>query len=285
MSADNKNNTHFKQKGLGWKPDIPDVRDHIYAAPQQILKEGLPSFVDLRQDHKDSDGACGHDEDYQSNIPKYINNQLVTNSCVGQSTSMDYESTLLVQDSTNVFTPSKLFIYYNARKAIGQEGIDEGCVIRDAFKSINRDGVVSEADWPFDPNKVTVEPPSELYEKAKDHQVIEYKRIPRSLDQMKGCLAEGYPFVFGFSVYESFYDPETVELGKAHLPVKGDRLLGGHAVICVGYNDADKTFICINSWGKDWGDNGCFTIPYDYLLNENLSDDFWSVRKVEDSED
>lgn len=275
-------NNQSKPKGLGWKPDLPDIRDHIYSAPPQILKEGLPSFVDLRQDHKDSDGPCGPDQDIESNIPGYIFNQLQTNSCVGNSTSMDFESTLMIQDAKQVFTPSRLFIYYNARKAIGQEGIDDGCVIRDAFKSINRDGVIPETDWPFDPNKVTVEPPSELYEKAKSHQVIEYKRIPRSLDQMKACLASGFPFVFGFAVYDSFYDPQTSELGKAHLPKPGDKLLGGHAVLAVGYDDSEQVFICINSWGKNWGNNGSFTMPYEYLLNENLSDDFWTIRKVEE---
>ena len=269
-----------RQKGLGWKPDIPDIRDHIYSAPKQLLIEGLPAAVDLRENHKDIDGSCGPDFDKESNIPLYRFNQLITNSCVGNSASMDFESTLMVQDSPNQFTPSRLFIYYNARKAIGQENIDEGCVIRDAFKSINKDGVIPESLWPFDVNKVTVEPPTELYDKAQLHQAIEYKRIPVDIEQMKACLAEGFPFVFGFPVYESFYDPQTTELGKAHLPGPGEKMLGGHAVLCVGYNDAQKVFICINSWGKDWGDNGCFYMPYDYML---VGDDFWSLRKVEDT--
>lgn len=91
----------------------------------------------------------------------------------------------------------------------------------------------------------------------------------------------GFPFVFGFQVYESFYSDETEELGIANLPKPGERYMGGHAVVAVGYSDTNKRFICINSWGKKWGNNGCFTMSYEYLLNENLSDDFWSVRKVE----
>lgn len=198
MSDNNNNN--FKEKGLGWIPDVPDLRDHIYSAPQSLLVKGLPAVVDLREDHKDTDGACGPDKDKPSNIPKYIFNQVNTNSCVGNSVSTNYTSIATKQGITPIFIASRLFIYYNARKAIGQESIDEGCVIRDAFKSINRDGVVSETDWQFSKSMVTKEPPAHLYEKAKNHQVIEYKRIPRSLDQLKGCLAEGYPFVFGFPV-------------------------------------------------------------------------------------
>lgn len=164
-TAQDDNKTSKKTKySLGWIPDIPDVRDHIYSAPKQLLIEGaLPESVDLRLSHIDTDGPCGSDTDKESNIPTYRNNQLASNSCVGNSTSMDFESTLLIQDSKNVFTPSRLFIYYNARKMIGQENIDEGCVIRDAFKSINKDGVVSESDWPFDISKVTKQPPAELY--------------------------------------------------------------------------------------------------------------------------
>lgn len=77
-----------------------------------------------------------------------------------------------------------------------------------------------------------MEPPRELYEKTQNHQAIEYKRILGSLDQLKTCLTDGPPFVFGFSVYESFYDPETIELGKTHLHhPKGDKFLGSHAVL------------------------------------------------------
>jgi C1A family cysteine protease len=95
---------------------------------------------------------------------------------------------------------------------------------------------------------------------------------------MKSCLTEGFPFVFGFPVYESIYDEQTVKEDKAHLPYsKNEKLLGGHAVLCVGYSEKDKHFICINSWGKEWGENGCFYMPYDYMM---VGDDFWSVRKV-----
>ena len=39
---------------------------------------------------------------------------------------------------------------------------------------------------------------------ALQHRVLLYQRLPQNLDQMKACLALGYPFVFGFTVYESF---------------------------------------------------------------------------------
>ena len=57
-------------------------------------------------------------------------------------------------------------------------------------------------------------------------------------------------------------------------------MLGGHAVLCVGYNDATSRFVIRNSWGMQWGQKGYFTMPYEYLTNANLSDDFWTVQKV-----
>jgi C1A family cysteine protease len=49
-------------------------------------------------------------------------------------------------------------------------------------------------------------------------------------------------------------------------------------VCAVGYDDKSKRIIVRNSWGTDWGMKGYFTMPYDYVSNRNLSDDFWTVR-------
>jgi C1A family cysteine protease len=98
---------------------------------------------------------------------------------------------------------------------------------------------------------------------------------------MKGCLSEGYPFVFGFTVYESFEGARVAKTGKLNLPKKGEKLVGGHAVMAVGYDDTINRFIVRNSWGAKWGLKGYFTVPYTYLLNENLADDFWSIRLLE----
>ena len=98
---------------------------------------------------------------------------------------------------------------------------------------------------------------------------------------MKACLAEGFPFVFGFTVYDSFESSLVSKTGRVNMPEKSEKVLGGHSVLAVGYDDKAKRFIVRNSWGEDWGLNGYFTMPYDYLTEENLSDDFWTIRIVE----
>ena len=49
----------------------------------------------------------------------------------------------------------------------------------------------------------------------------------------------------------------------------------------VGYDDKKKRFLVRNSWGSGWGMKGYFTMPYPYLADRNLSDDFWTVRRQE----
>jgi C1A family cysteine protease len=114
------------------------------------------------------------------------------------------------------------------------------------------------------------------------HQVTSYQRVPRMFNQMKGCLAHGYPFVLGFSVYESFESEEVARTGVVPMPdIAKEQMLGGHAVLAVGYDDADQRFLCRNSWGESWGEGGYFTMPYAYLTDRSLASDFWAILSVE----
>jgi C1A family cysteine protease len=97
---------------------------------------------------------------------------------------------------------------------------------------------------------------------------------------MRGCLASGYPFVFGFTVYESFESQDVAKTGVVPMPSPNEQTVGGHAVLAVGYDDSQQRFIVRNSWGPDWGMKGYFTIPYAYLTQSNLSDDFWTIRLI-----
>ncbi len=97
---------------------------------------------------------------------------------------------------------------------------------------------------------------------------------------MKACLAAGYPFVFGFTVYESFEGDDVAHSGVAAMPGSSETALGGHAVMAAGYDDASNRFLVRNSWGTEWGIGGYFTLPYTYVEESNLAADFWTIRLV-----
>jgi C1A family cysteine protease len=241
----------------GWVPDVPDNRDYQYAkiaAPPVKL----PPKVDLRKlcspvENQESLGSC------------------TANALVG---ALEFLERKNKQPYTDL---SRLFIYYNERVIEHTVKSDNGAMLRDGVKTLSKDGVCPESFWPYDISKYASKPTSQCYKEAALHKITQYNRI-LSLAQMRSCLAEGYPFVFGFSVYDAFESPKVAETGVLNMPKPGERMLGGHAVLAVGYDDKSSRFIVRNSWGVEWGKKGYFTMPYDYAANTNLADDFWTIR-------
>jgi C1A family cysteine protease len=103
---------------------------------------------------------------------------------------------------------------------------------------------------------------------------------PARRDSAQDDAGAGLPAVIGISVYESFERQAVATTGTVPMPSKRERLLGGHAVCLVGYNDSKRRWLCRNSWGAGWGQAGYFTLPYAYLLSTGLSSDFWTLRSV-----
>jgi C1A family cysteine protease len=157
---------------------------------------------------------------------------------------------------------------------------DAGAQIRDGIKSVHKIGVCDEAMWPYDIEKFTKKPSEECYRLAKTNRASKYAKVPQTLDDMRGCINEGFPFVFGFMVFSSFMSKEVQTTGYMTMPQMYDSLLGGHAVMAVGYDDQKKHFIIRNSWGKDWGDNGYFYMPYDFITMPVLVMDIWTIKFV-----
>ena len=189
----------------------------------------------------------------------------------------------LIRQKITAFAPSRLFIYYNERAMEGTIQSDSGAAIRDGIKSINTLGVCSETLWPYsdaNPGPFSRRPPAAAYTAALKNKSLKYQSINQNLPSMKGCLATGSPFVFGFTVYESFESDAVASSGVVPMPAKTESVLGGHAVLCVGYDDTSQRFLCRNSWGQTWGDGGYFTIPYAYLTNPKLASDFWVINVV-----
>jgi C1A family cysteine protease len=248
-------------KRFGWIPDLPDQRDHLFSAPINALAQ-LPPSVDLRP-------QCP---------PIYDQGEL--GSCTANGIGGAIEFTQMKQHSPTVFTPSRLFIYYNERVMEGTIESDSGAMIRDGIKSVAKQGACPETLWPYVIANFAEKPPQACYDSALHNTVKRYQRLAQNLTQMKGCLAAGYPFVFGFTVYDSFESQAVAQTGVVPMPGPTEQVLGGHCVVAVGYDDAQQRFILRNSWGTSWGQQGYFTMPYAYLTQANpaLSSDFWTIR-------
>lgn len=250
-----------KIQRYGWVKDTPDPRDLLFTASPVVAARPLPKSADLRP-------GCP---------PVYDQGQV--GSCTANSIGGAFEFAQKKQLLAD-FMPSRLFIYYNERVIEGTVDSDSGAQLRDGIKSVASQGVCPEPEWPYDIMKFTQKPPAKAYVDAKTDRAVSYQSLIQDLNQMRGCLASGYPFIFGFTVYESFESVEVARSGHAPIPAPSERAIGGHAVMAVGYEDAHQRFIVRNSWGAAWGMEGYFTLPYAYLIQSTLSSDFWTIRIV-----
>jgi len=241
----------------GWKRDIPDHRDCLYSVgmPEAIV---LPTKIDLRSD-------CSS-----------VENQGELGACTAHAIAGHLEFLETNWGTKGYLTVSRLFIYYNERLLEHTVNYDSGASLRDGIKTLVKTGYCWEAMWPYIINKFTTKPSRQCYENALQHKIVSYRSL-RARRELMTCLAEGYPFVFGISVYESFESNVVAKTGVVPMPKSDEKLLGGHAVLCVGYDQLNQTFLVRNSWGANWGMKGYFTLPFEYV--DALADDFWTIRK------
>ena len=252
-------------KYYGWKKDLPDRRDLLFLRQHTVL----PKEIDLRK-----------------NCPKPYN-QGNLGSCTANAIAFAYQFDEMKQNEKHIFTPSRLFIYYNERNMEGNTDKDSGACIRDGIKSINKIGVCSENIWPYNIEKFTEKPKKICYNLAENHKSVTYRKVSQTEQHLKHVLSEGYPIVFGFAVYESFESEIVAKTGIVPLPKSNEKLLGGHAVSIVGYIKLQNKdyFIVRNSWGEEWGDKGYCYFPVEFICNPEYCDDFWVVNRVKDIED
>lgn len=243
------------RRTYGWKPDLPDQRDRVFAA--RFALTDLPPRVDLR-------AGCSP-----------IENQGPLGSCTGHGivALLEYNA---IRDK-HPCDLSRLFVYYQERVIEGTVRQDAGAMIRTGIKTCVDIGVPLERYWPYNIDAFRRRPGKRAYNDAAKNRVTSYERV-LGLNSLKNALAGNQPVVFGFSVYESFETPAVDETGKVPMPQAHERLLGGHCVAAVGYDDVTECITFRNSYGSAWGAKGYGTMPYAYVQNASLSDDFWLIR-------
>lgn len=261
------------QRKFNWKRDTrTDHPMHVFGA----TRGALPAKVDLR-----------------SKCPA-VYDQGSLGSCTANAIGAAYEYDQMnhhtqTSKPTPIFHPSRLFIYYNERAKEGTVLDDAGAIIEDGVKSVSTQGVCPESMWAYDITKFTVKPPKEAYAYAKNCHVTKFRKLNQDVTQLKTCLAQGLPIVFGMDVYQSMQSDNAATTGMVPMPQPNEEQLGGHAVLIVGYDDnkvydvatnAKGVFIVRNSWGTSWGDKGYFYLPQKYVLDTSLCSDFWVLLSI-----
>jgi C1A family cysteine protease len=290
------------KKGMGWLPDLPDFRDYTTEQDEvsaklkelgqkdsiktmlkkvgagKAAKAGLPPEVDLRP-------WCSPVEDQGS-----------LGSCTANAgvAVVEYFER---RAFGKYIDASRLFLYKVTRNLDHSTG-DTGAYLRTTMAGLVLFGVPPEEYWPYVITDFDEEPTAFCYAFAQSYQAISYYRLDPPgttrdalLNQIKTNLAAGLPSMFGFTVYSSISQADTT--GKIPFPVKREKIMGGHAVVAMGYDENMRikntnpggietkgALLIRNSWGTNWGDKGYGWLPYDYVLKE-LAIDWWSLLKNE----
>jgi C1A family cysteine protease len=196
--------------------------------------------------------------------------------------------------SGNTWEPSRRYFYYYERLAEDPNHnpadlTDSGGDVEDGAQFVEQNGICSEALCPYDPANINTPPSAEADADASQHKIQSYANIPidnKLLTTIKHSLTTGNPVLIGIQVYNSFESSKTAQTGIVTLPHpvrygdpndSRDPYMGGHEMLCVGYDDHKKLVTVLNSWGSSWGDGGFCYIPYSYLTNKNLAIEFATI--------
>lgn len=175
---------------------------------------------------------------------------------------------------------SPLFVYFNGRHLSGTENRDAGLLCHHATASIMAYGACEEKLWPYKVDKFAVMPPRPCYEEARKFDAVQYGRLGSS-EAAKVSLSEGVPVVFGFDIPRGYYDAAETTGLMPDLGAFDNQPQAGHAMLIVGYDDTEKTWLARNSWGEDYGDKGYCRIPYGLADKYVWNDELWAIGALE----
>lgn len=240
-------------RSYGAKRDVHDVRDRLFKVSRSMPKN-YPPTADLR-------AWAGP-----------IKDQGEEGSCTGHafSSAREWINRRYEKDSI-VLSPQSLYV--NELLKEGAFPNDNGAMPRTGCQVLTQLGCCEASVWPYVAGSL-VRPTAEQAANALKWKTGSYHRIA-TLNDVLGCLSDAtpWPLTIGFTVYESFESQQVADTGIMPIPQRGERCLGGHEVLGLGYDQSRKVAICQNSWSDGWGDKGFFYMPFEVLMSPDT--DIW----------
>jgi len=264
---------------LNRKPAKPNPNARQYGKFAMISPAAtLPTKVDKRkycsiiEDQGDQGSCTAH---ANAGVVEWLENVELAHKLVGPAASLVFPG--------GFQHVSRSMIYYNEREAEGTVDEDSGAMLSTGVQVVENIGVCRETLWPYSDQTMYTKPSQPCYDEAAKHKVL-YAYQLNDIVEMKHCLAQGYPFVFGVTCYDSFLSDTVAKDGIVPMPGYYETPQGGHALSCFGYDDnmtdggMTGFFLFRNSWGTGWGQMGYGWIPYAYLSNPRFAEEFYTYR-------
>ena len=288
--------------GLGWLPDLPDFRDFTPEKAEVPPRQRSRGQRDAVRTMLHKAGVAAPPTALPTSVTNLthwcspVEDQGQLGSCTANAAVglVEYFERRAFDRHIDA---SRLFLYKATRNLLHWTG-DTGAYLRSTMEALVLFGVPPEDYCRYAIADFDAEPSAFCYAFAQNYQAITYYRLdpsgtpkPNLLARIKTNLAAGLPSMFGFTVFSSI--AQAAANGEIPFPGTGERVLGGHAVVAIGYDDG-KTIANAsggvsptvgalqirNSWGTGWGDHGYGWLPYDYVLR-GVAIDWWSLLKAE----
>ncbi|NUO00286.1 MAG: hypothetical protein HUU01_06680 [Saprospiraceae bacterium] len=248
---------------------------HLHAQPEETFAAGLlyeDEYYDA-QPRQAAESGSKADLPASVDLTPYtpeVRHQGYIFSCVGWAVGYGALSTqraVLNQctDKTVITrnAHSALFLY----NQIKSEDCGKGSRMTDALQFLVDNGDCLASHFDFDVNNCEQLPDSSVKNHAKRYAIEDYLALFGSGEspgikvlRVKKVLAQKKPVVVGMSVLRNFYDLRNAVYW--HPELGNTAPAGGHAMVVVGFDDHKGAFRLMNSWGKNWGDQGYIWIKY-----------------------
>ena len=204
----------------------------------------------------------------------------------GQRGTCVANATCSMMDYATGKRTSRQFVYHQCKMIDGIKNM-EGTYISTAAQilsdpKIKDYGTVHEQQWKYCPQKKTTThhgpPPENCYHSDREVATTPvFVRKTNMIKDIKSLLSgpdrhSPSAVVVGVGIFESFNNSHSAETGWITMPMEGERKIGGHAMLVVGWLEKETPYgpqrilIVRNSWGQGWAWNNPLRLPGHALM-------------------